>query len=68
MRAIIAQLLSKNSSDFDFEFSKLEGYLLQYNNNLRIISEVAFPAEVIASIRIPRIYKEAVENPKYAQQ
>ena len=30
--------------------------------------EVAFPAEVIASIRIPRIYKEAVEDLKHAQQ
>ena len=28
--------------------------------------EVAFPAEVIAGIRILRMYKEAVEDLKYA--
>ena len=30
--------------------------------------EIAFPAEVIAGIRISCIYKEAVEDLKYAQQ
>ena len=28
VRVIIAQLLSKNTSDLDFKFNKLEGYLL----------------------------------------
>ena len=68
MRVIIAQLLSKNTSNLNFEFNKLEGYLLQNNNNLKTIFEVAFPAEVITSIRILYIYKEAVEDLKYAQQ
>ena len=68
VRVIIIQLLSKDASNLDFEFNKLEGYLLQNNNNLKIIFEVAFLVEVIAGIRIPRTYKEAVEDPKYAQQ
>ena len=67
MRAIIAQLLSKDTSNLDFKFNKLEGYLLQNNNNLETIFEVAFPVKVIASICILYIYKEAVEDPKHAQ-
>ena len=65
MQVIITQLLSKDTSNLDFKFNKLEGYLLQNNNNLEIIFEVAFPIEVIASIRILRIYKEAVEDLKH---
>ena len=42
--------------------------MLYYNNNLEIIIKAAFPAEVIASIRILYTYKEAVEDPKYVQQ
>ena len=68
MRAIITQLLSKDASNLDFKFNKLEGYLLQNNNNLETIFEAAFPAEVIASIYIPYTYKETVEDPKYTQQ
>ena len=67
MRVIITQLLSKDTSNLDFEFNKLEGYLLQNNNNLETIFEAAFPTKVIAGIYIPRIYKEAVEDPKHAQ-
>ena len=67
VRAIIAQLLSKDASDLDFEFNKLEGYLLQNDNNLEIMFEAAFPVEVITGIRIPRTYKEAVEDLKHTQ-
>ena len=42
--------------------------MLQNNNNLEIIFEVAFPAEVIAGICILYTYKEVVEDPKHAQQ
>ena len=66
MRAIITQLLSKDASNLDFEFNKLEGYLLQNNNNLETIFEAAFPAKVITGIRIPRMHKEAVEDLKHA--
>ena len=68
VRVIIIQLLSKDTSDLDFEFDKLEGYLLQNNNNLETIFKAAFPVEVIASICIPRTHKEAIEDPKYTQQ
>ena len=68
MRVIITQLLSKDTSNLDFKFNKLEGYLLQNNNNLEIIFEAAFPIEVITSICILYTYKEAVEDPKYIQQ
>ena len=65
VRVIITQLLSKDTSNLDFEFNKLEGYLLQNNNNLEIIFEAAFPVKVIADIRILYTHKEAVENPKH---
>ena len=68
VRVIIVQLLSKDSSNLDFEFNELEGYLFQYNNSFKIMFEAAFPVEVIAGIRIPRIYKEAIEDLKHAQQ
>ena len=67
VRVIITQLLSKNASNLDFEFNKLEGHLLQNNNNLEIIFEAAFPSEVIAGICIPCTHKEAVKDLKHAQ-
>ncbi|TAQ86988.1 hypothetical protein B7494_g4697 [Chlorociboria aeruginascens] len=59
IRAMIAQLLANEVSDQDFD-------------KLRAASdssfEKAFPAKVIAGIKIPRTYKEAIEGNKHADK
>lgn len=55
IRAMIAKSIADNEVDLD-EFEELLGV------------EIAFPAEVIAGILIPRTYKEAVEDPTYGER
>ena len=68
VRVIVIKLLLEDSGDFDFEFSKLEQELLISEEDFDNILETAFPIEVIYSIKIPRTYKEVVEDLKHVAQ
>ena len=58
VRALVAQLLDKGG---DVDLDELKAVLGES-------FETAFPAEVIARVKIPRTYKEAVNDPKYSKK
>jgi hypothetical protein len=60
VRAMIAQIISGMDKD-ELDLDEPKDLL---SNDF----ETAFPAEVIAGIHIPRTYKEAINDPKHAEQ